>query len=134
MYRVLPFLLICSLIVFAPAAVPAQDKDKDKDAKVDKDKDDAKKDDAKKDDAKKDDAKKDDVGKKDDVAKKDNGKKAGVTGVVLESEWQRAGRVAGDWAGVVSLVLLVGLVLLVVRLRADVQRLEEQVGKTPPPA
>jgi hypothetical protein len=121
-------MLLMGLIAFAPLAVTAQQDDKKKDdtKKVD----DAKKDDTKKDDTK-DETKKDDT-KKDDT-KKDEKKDLKVYPIMgpVESTWQARAKEVGEWWPLISLVLFAGLYFLIIRLRADLGRLEEQTGKPP---
>ena len=119
MYRVLPVLLIFSLIAFAPAAVPAQDKDKDKDVKVD-DKD-------KKTDDK--DKKGDDKNGKEKPApvEKKNGEPVKKTAPVQEPWYVTKGRAVQQWWPLLGLVLFAGLYYLVIKIRSDLTRLEEQM-------
>ena len=71
--------------------------------------------------------------KKKDDTKKDEKKDLKVYPIMgpVESTWQARAKEVGEWWPLISLVLFAGLYFLIIRLRADLGRLEEQTGKPP---
>ena len=128
MYRLLPFLLILSLIAFAPAVLTAQDKDKDKAADKDKVADKDKATDKDKAEEKKD---KDKAEEKKPPEKtppptpvaKEGGEE---TVIWYKKGIYQVGEFAKEWAPIAFGALIC---ILLMGLRGDLNRMEEKMDK-----
>jgi hypothetical protein len=145
MYRLLPFLLIITLIAFAPAALPAQqDKDKDKDKTAEKDKDKTPdKDKDKPADKEKEKPADKEKEKEKEPAKTNGAGKPPETKMVFVPEgsetnfgyWSKINVLAAGIAPLANVFILAIIAVILIGLRSDIGRLEEKIGKgegTPP--